>query len=228
MLKYILVWFSSILLKSKLHCTCINKGFAWRIKSSLIEKSSIVSIGHNTHVKRGFFNLGENSRINIGDYSRLFNVKFHLVGTQSSVVIGNCCILQNLELWIEDSNNKIVIGDNVYIGGAHLAVTGTNKQITIGNDCMLSDGIVMRTGDSHAIIDVNTNQKINQEADISIDDHVWIAQNATILKGTVIKKDSVVGTGAIVSGNYGSNCLIAGIPSKVIKEGISWSNKRFL
>ena len=151
-----------------------------------------------------------------------------IVSTRSSVVIGNCCVLQNLDLWIEDNNNKIVIGDNVYIGGAHLAVTGTDKQISIGKNCMLSDGIVMRTGDSHAIIDVNTNQKINHEADICIDDHVWITQNATILKGTVISKDSVVGTGAIVSGNYGCNCLIAGVPAKVVKEGISWSNKRFV
>lgn len=228
MLKYIFVWLSSILLKVKLHCKCINKGYARHIKSSFIDKSSIVSIGHKSHVKNTFFNLGENSRISIGDYSRLTNVRFHIAGTRSSVVIGNCCVLQNLELWIEDSNNKIVIGDNVYIGGAHLAVTGIDKQISIGTNCMLSDGIVIRTGDSHAIIDVNTNEKINHEVDVCIDDHVWIAQNATILKGSVIGKDSVVGTGAIVSGNYGSNCLIAGVPAKVVKEGISWSNKRFV
>ena len=57
---------------------------------------------------------------------------------------------------------------------------------------------------------------------------MWIAQNVTILKGSHISKDSVVGCGAIVSNSFEPNSLIAGVPAKVVKTGITWSSKSFI
>ena len=40
----------------------------------------------------------------------------------------------------------------------------------------------------------------------------------TILKGTVIGKNSVVAAGAVVSGEFPANVVIGGVPAKVIRE----------
>ena len=92
---------------------------------------------------------------------------------------------------------------------------------------MFSSGIVIRTGDSHSIINVDNNEKINPEQYVVIDNHVWIAQNVTVLKGSHIAHDSVVGCGAIVSNCFEPNSLIGGIPAKTVKTNITWNSDRY-
>ena len=185
-------------------------------------------IGIRTHLDKVSFLIGDNGSVCIDEGTRLRNVTFHLCGTNAKVHIGSYCVINNAEFWIEDNACEIIVGDNTYIGGAHLAATGINKKIQVGKDCMFSSGIVVRTGDSHSIINVIDKVKINPEHDVVIDNHVWIAQNVTILKGSHISKDSVVGCGAIVSDSFEPNSLIAGIPAKTIKTNITWNSDRFL
>ena len=172
------------------------------------------------------FLLSEGNVIEVGGESRLMNVTFHILANHSKVTIGKNCTLSNLEIWIEDENNFVLIGNNTYIGGAHLAVTGNGKSIEIGECCLFSDGITVRTGDSHAIIDVNSRKKINFESSVRIERHVWVGQNATILKGVTIKNDSIIGSCSVVTKDIPSGSIVAGNPAKVIKNGISWSTNR--
>lgn len=127
---------------------------------------------------------------------------------------------------MEDSNNIITIGDNVSIEGAHIAVTGKDKTIKIGNDCMISYDVTFRTGDSHAII--KDGVKINNEQSIELDEHIWIGQGVTILKGVHIGTNAVVGAMSIVTHDIAPNTLNAGFPCHPIKQNISWSRKRFV
>ena len=137
-------------------------------------------------------------------------------------------MISNTEFWIEDDANEIIIGDNTYIGGAHLAVTGKEKKIRIGKDSMLSNGIVIRTGDSHSIIDLSNGEKMNPEQNVFIGNHVWIAQNVTILKGSTVNDDSVIGCCSVVCNSFEHNSLIVGSPAKTVKEGICWNKERFV
>lgn len=47
-----------------------------------------------------------------------------------------------------------------------------------------------------------------------------------MLKGVSIGCDSVVSTGAVVTKSFGRNVLVGGVPAKVLKEDIEWSEKR--
>ena len=54
--------------------------------------------------------------------------------------------------------------------------------------------------------------------EIHIGRNCFIGCNTIILKGTVLGDNCVVGAGAVVSGKFDDNCVIAGNPAKVIRR----------
>ena len=47
---------------------------------------------------------------------------------------------------------------------------------------------------------------------------MWIGGNCTILPGVTISDNSVIAAGAVVTRDVPSNCVVAGVLAKVIKE----------
>ena len=117
-------------------------------------------------------------------------------------------------------NATIEIGENAGIRGVEFLAKDAN--IYVGELCMFSYGIIIRTHDSHRIFDLETGAETNKPKDVRLGKHVWIAQNATILKGVSIGDNSVIGFGAIVTKSCESNSVMTGIPAKVVKTGIYW------
>ena len=71
------------------------------------------------------------------------------------------------------------------------------------------------------------NKRINTALDVTISNHVWIGQNVTILKGSNIGNNNVVGTGAIVTNKVPvDHCILGGIGGKVLKQNINWQEER--
>ena len=118
------------------------------------------------------------------------------------------------------------IGEQTTIEDAQFFVAEDGMSITIGKDCMLSDRIKVYTTDGHSIIDVNLGERINHAGKVVIGDHVWIGSDVKILKGVEIGRDSVIASGAVVTGSIPPNSIAAGIPAKVIKQGVSWRRER--
>ncbi len=92
----------------------------------------------------------------------------------------------------------------------------------IGALCMFSYGITLRNHDSHRIIDPSSGRVLNPPKDVILGRHVWIAQNATILKGCHIGDNSVIGFGSIVTKSCPPGSVMAGVPAKIVKEDINW------
>lgn len=130
------------------------------------------------------------------------------------------------EFWIEDDNNELIIGANTTIqANTHLACIEGYK-IVIGEDCMFSSEIVVRTGDSHSIMNTK-NQRINTSADVHIGDHCWIGHRVMIMKGVTIPKNSIVGAGSLVNKKFEKeNTVLAGIPAQLVKENVNWIRER--
>ena len=91
------------------------------------------------------------------------------------------------------------------------------NSITIGQKVAIGDEAVIRDYDGHEI----DGQK-NTSSPITIGDHVWIGERATILKGVKIGDGAVVACNAVVTKDVPPNCLVAGVPAKVIRENIIW------
>ena len=88
---------------------------------------------------------------------------------------------------------------------------------------MLSRGIIIRTSDSHSVIDKINKKRLNIAKSVYIGNHTWIGQNVTILKGVRLGSNIVVGNGAIVTKSFlDSNIVIGGNPGNIIKNGIDW------
>ena len=52
---------------------------------------------------------------------------------------------------------------------------------------------------------------------IYIGNDVWIAENCTILKGSIINDGAVIGAKSLVNGEINSFGVAVGVPAKVIK-----------
>ena len=170
--------------------------------------------------------LGNNNMIEFGKGSRLSNVEIRIQGDNHRLLIGEDCYMGKGSFWFEDTNGKICIGSKTTIEDADFASI-ESVSVQVGNDCMFSFGIDIRPGDSHSIIDLATNKRINPAEDIVIGNHVWIGAKETVLKGVKIADCVIVGNGAIVTKTCAkSNCIIAGVPAKVVKEDVDWCRKR--
>jgi acetyltransferase-like isoleucine patch superfamily enzyme len=197
-----------------------NKKRIIGINNKIITESSIL-------IDINFDIVGNNNCIYIDEKSTLNKVNFKIKGDNHKVHIGKeCTFNRGSFIWIEDNNCSLTIGDNTSIENVHIALTEPNSKISIGSDCMLAYDIDIRCGDSHSVIDLETEKRINYAKDIQIQDHVWIAANAKILKGVVIGKNSIVALGAIVTKDVASNVIVAGNPAKVVKTNITWDRKR--
>lgn len=92
------------------------------------------------------------------------------------------------------------------------------KKIIIGTDFLCAWNVFISDSDWHQI----GNQ--DHQKDVIIGDHVWVANNSSILKGSIIGKNSIVASQSkIINKEFPANSLIAGIPAKIVKSDISWS-----
>ncbi|MGE1101263.1 acyltransferase [Peribacillus simplex] len=169
---------------------------------------------------------GNNNIIILGTGTRLVNARIVVQGDGHKVYIGNNCVLKKTLLWLEDKDCLIEIKTKTTIEEACISIMEVGSNITIGEDCMLSAGIDIRNSDSHSVIDIDTNKRINSAKDIRIGNHVWLGHSSQILKGAVIGDDSVVASRSIVTKKFPSNCIIAGIPGIIVKEKVTWDRDR--
>lgn len=166
-------------------------------------------------------NHGSDNFIEFGEGCRLSRCKIQIFGDGNRIKIEQDCVCRDMDIWLSDGG-AIEIGHNThFVGKIHIACT-EGKAVKIGERCLFSNDIVIRTGDSHAILD-SREHRINPAADVFIGDHVWIGQKVILLKRANVGKETVIGTGSIVTGEkFESNVVLAGVPAKVIKKNISW------
>lgn len=172
--------------------------------------------------------VGNNNHISIADYCSFNNVTFLIRGDNNRIHISEGVRFKyGGSLHIEDQNCLIQIGGYSTFEQTHIAVTEPGSQVLIGEDCMFAYDIDVRTGDSHSIIDANTNERINYAKNISIADHVWVGPHCSILKGVSIRKNCVVATRSVLTKSFlQEGVIIGGSPSQILKENITWDRRR--
>lgn len=171
--------------------------------------------------------IGSNNKITFGLGTRLYNCKIYICGENNRLFIGDNCYCSNSTFYFEDYSCEIRLGNKTRPLGVDFAATEPNSKILVGDDCLFSSDVDIRTGDSHSIIDRNTNRRINYAKNVTIGNHVWVGAHARILKGSSISDDSVVANSAVVTKEFKQlHCIIGGVPAKILKENIHWENER--
>lgn len=99
--------------------------------------------------------------------------------------------------------------------GLHVIMQGVEKRVVIGDDCMFANGIYVRNSDMHAVIDMRNGNHLNPSGNIHIEPHVWVAQEALILRNTHVGFGSIVGAKAILNNDVPRFSSAAGAPARV-------------
>ena len=109
----------------------------------------------------------------------------------------------------------VTIGDYTRIG-IHNTIIGP---VCIGNHVNLAQGITV-TALNHNFEDAS--KRIDEQGistkPVVIGDDVWIGANAVILPGVTIGSHCVVAAGAVVTKDVPDNCVVGGVPAKLIKK----------
>jgi acetyltransferase-like isoleucine patch superfamily enzyme len=208
-----------------------KKFLTWKIKFK-IKGSNNKIINYASSKNLTFEIAGNNNTIQIMDNSGLNNILFHIQGDYNTIIIHKNVDWSFLgegggRIWHENNYTFLEIGEGTTLVSVMFSLSEDNSKIIVGKDCMISNTVEIANGDGHAIVDMSTKKKINNARDIIIKDQVWIGSHVTILKGAIIEKNTVIGAGAIVTKGFNEeNIIIAGIPGKIIKRGITWDRER--
>jgi acetyltransferase-like isoleucine patch superfamily enzyme len=157
-------------------------------------------------VLRGYTSLGKNAKCRGTPF----------VQNGGKLIIGDC-----FSLWSHLSpselavlpNGVLRIGDNVFIN------TGTtisaSASVTIGSRVQIANCVTIMDDDFHGL----ENRDCPPPAEpICIEDDVWIATGAIVLKGVTIGQGAVVAAGAVVTKNVDPYTLVGGVPARLIRS----------
>lgn len=169
---------------------------------------------------------GNDNLVTVGDFSRLTGGSIHISGSHNRIVIGSFATLNGAVLHMEGDGNTITLGDRTKLMGAAELAALEGTSITVGSNCLFSSGVHVRTGDSHSLTDLS-GHRINPSRDIRLGDHVWVGTGVTVLKGSVVGPDSMLGACALVCGAFPEgNQVLAGVPARVVKREVNWDIRR--
>lgn len=94
-------------------------------------------------------------------------------------------------------------------------------RLKIGDNCIISWNCQFLNEDTH---EIHYEGKKSKNREILIGNNVWIGNNVSIYAGTVIADNCVVASDTVVKSSYNqSHLLIGGIPSKILKENVTWN-----
>ncbi|HZY78478.1 MAG TPA: acyltransferase [Cyclobacteriaceae bacterium] len=137
-----------------------------------------------------------------------------MIGNEGEMIFGDevrvWSVITQAKLFTA-KGGKLIVGNNSRINGAHI---DASTLIEIGSNVRISPYTVIMDSDFH---DIKDHFADGVSKPIKIEDNVWIATRATILKGVTVGKGSVVASGAVVTHDVPPNCVVGGIPAKVIR-----------
>lgn len=112
-------------------------------------------------------------------------------------------------------NGSLKVGKGTWIG--HDFRLEGNGQLTIGSNCDIAPLVTCFTG-SHEIGSHDRRAGKGYNGVIIIGNGVWIGGRTTILANSIIKDGSVIAAGSCVNKFVEEDCLVGGVPAKIIKS----------
>jgi len=115
---------------------------------------------------------------------------------------------------------RIYIGDNCEIN--HMTILWAGKKdakIVIGNFVMIGPRVtIIAFNHRFERLDLPMGWQGFTEADIVIEDDVWLGAHTIVLPGVRIGRGSIIGAGAVVTRDIPPYSIAVGVPAKVVKS----------
>ncbi|MDR2648209.1 MAG: polysaccharide pyruvyl transferase family protein [Clostridiales bacterium] len=120
-------------------------------------------------------------------------------------------------LW---NNAKMTVANGFVNFGAAIS---PQREIIIGDDFLAGSQIAIWDYDSHKIIEAESGDILNNPTDaIKIGKHVWMGLGSMITDSVSVGEGAIIAAKAVVTHNVPENSIVAGVPAKVIKTGVTW------
>lgn len=124
------------------------------------------------------------------------------------------------------------ISSDVYFDGSDYSLITLNNNVTISREVMF----LTHDGSMHTVkesLDIR-NKEIVKEFDklfvikkgISIGENTFIGARVSLLPGTTIGNNVLIGACSVVKGNIPDNSIVAGNPAKVIAKTSDWLDSK--
>ncbi len=185
--------------------------------SIVAEISNAFSIrGNGVTIKKGYkmrgfvyFDCHDTAHVTIGEkFVANSGFFYNHIGRQQTTAI------------IAKRHSTIKIGNNVGMSSCTLV---SQKKISLGNNVRIGGNVVIYDSDFHSL---NVEERTNVPEiktgirckEVIIEDNVFIGSHVTILKGSHIGENSVIGACSVISGNVPPNEIWGGNPAKFIKK----------
>ena len=179
----------------------------------ILRARRVIFLGRGSRVK-GLKQLYVGPGVEIGAFCQIDCLSEHGVRIGKSSKIGSYSIVK-VSGSLGNLGKEILIGNNVGIGDfAHIGGAGG---VSIGDDTITGAFLSIHP-ENHNFSDTNTEirtQGINRKG-IQIGSNCWLGAKVTILDGSVIGDGCVVAAGAVVSGVFPDNCIVGGVPARII------------
>lgn len=149
--------------------------------------------------------------------------KTSMIGRRCGVYIKNAgtikCqgrIIVNDDVMIY-SRGELTLGDNFGINSYSRIVT--HEKIEIGNNVTIGQMVSILDHDHNYIVqDGNMGLDGYQTTPVKVGNNVWIGDKSTVLRGVSIGNNVVVGANTLVNKDVPDNCVIGGVPFKILKK----------
>lgn len=161
-------------------------------------------------------------RVNIGRNCGFYKQTYFRKVPDSLINIGSGCYF--------DSNRKSNrVGNNT---SCIISTLKKGAQISIGNDCGFSGTVIsagksihiannVRCGANTLITDTDWHTddfRTSPDAEVTIEEGVWLGYGVKILKGVTIGRNSLIGACSVVTKSIPPNVIAAGNPCRVVKK----------
>lgn len=97
--------------------------------------------------------------------------------------------------------------------------------ITLGDNVYITDGVKFINHDGGTLLFRTYIPDLEITKPIVIGSNVYIGNNAIILPGVTIGDNCIIAAGAVVTKNIPDNCVVGGVPAKIIKSIDSYYEK---
>lgn len=177
-------------------------------KRILIDKGTTNYRIHRNAVEgKGNLFLNANA-ISAREYSKL-----RIDANGKLFIEGKVSFFSNANIHVGE-NAILKLGNGTYVNEGVL-ISAANR-IEIGYDCAISNNVTILDSDFHII------NMIQKDGYVRIGNHVLIGAGTTILKNVTVGNNCIIGAKSVVVNDIPDNCMVVGIPAKIIQTNVSW------
>ena len=138
--------------------------------------------------------------------------------TERAIELGDAAMLSH-GVMLSAKNDTIRVGQHCGIGAYTVIQATAGNPVEIGDDVVIGAHCYITGGGNYHTerLDIPiARQGLKVQGGITIGPGVWIGAQASLLGGITIGRDSIIGTGAVVTKSIPERSIAVGVPARVV------------